>query len=762
MYYICSNLTRLIMILISDNFSDSKTLLKEEAKRRDNQQLAIDEVLENETWLMFYKIGFQKLNINRQCEVKYGRENSLLSKNVDIVAESNEIRVYVECTTQKDDSLKIKQWSSEVEEIRKFENANDDTRNKNVVFVYCNNNTISAIDRNVLEKKGIVYLNTAIIDYFLELKSQYSKLAYFQLISYLCKKQEIKSISSEALKIPAIRTKYGKNTFAYLFGVHPATLIPLSTVPHRKLDFDDNLNHNYQRLIKKNKVSAIKKFIENERGIFPTNIIISIESRDFKFDPFGKAINEIQHGTLILPKKYHSINVIDGQHRLFAYDGLEQAKKDLIYVVAFEFMELEDQIKTFIDINEKQTKVSPSLLWDLYPSILSKNDTKYRISILVKNLNEEKASPFYGVIKYDSAPYSDSEPKFSLESICTAIKSEKIVETVDHIMGLLQIPNTNDSITQTVLELWFNTIKKLGLDHWNRKDQTLNLLRSNQGFGALLKIFSEVIQELYKKDKLISFNKNNLEPISNEFKGYANPIILAVNSLTSKDEIKKWKRIGEGGKQQLFHDFIREIRKFKPEFCEQIVNNLDSDEVSGILIDLESNSEHTNLEIKEAFWADTKKLKRENKLDQNPDEAIKGIIKTIVAFRNYIGGRLVIGIEDGTWDIKGVDSTDLILKKDWDTLKQSISQKISSATEGLSPGPEIRKVVHKGKTIVIIEVKPLNDDSLKNSNLASVDGDCYKRENGDSVKIKGSHIGSYCKQVLAERQENRELEENES
>src|SRR5699024_2467702 len=148
------------------------------------------------------------------------------------------------------------------------------------------------------------------------------------------------------------------------------TLIPLSTVPHRKLDFEDDLNQNYQRLVKKTKVNAIKRFIKEQRGIFPTNIIISIESDKHNFKPNGKAINDIQHGTLTLPRKYQSINVIDGQHRLFAYDGLEQAEKDLIYVVAFDKMNLEDQIETFININEKQTKVSPSLLWDLYPSIL--------------------------------------------------------------------------------------------------------------------------------------------------------------------------------------------------------------------------------------------------------------------------------------------------------------------------------------------------------------------------------------------------------
>ena len=449
------------MIIISDNFSDAKTLLRKEAKNRENSELPVDEILENEAWLLFYKLGFEKLNIGRECEVKYGKKESELStKKVDVIAESNECRIYIECTTQQNDATKIKQWSSEVDDIRKYESGNSETEKKNVVFVYCNANSISDADRDKLNKKGIIYLNTAIIDYFIELRGQYSRLAYFQLISYLCKGQQIKSISQEDLKIPAIRTKYGKKTYAYLFGVHPSTLIPLSTVPHRKLDYEDDLNHNYQRLIKKTKVNAIKKFIKQERGIFPTNIIISIESDKHDFKTSGKAINDIQHGTLSLPRHYQSVNVIDGQHRLFAYDGLEEADKDLIYVVAFDKMDLEEQIKTFIDINEKQTKVSPSLLWDLYPSILDPNeDVKPRISLLVKLLNENSESSLNGLIKYDSASYSKKEPKLTLESVCTAIKSEKVIQDVDSYMGLLRIPNKNDNVTFSLLSLWFQVIQ---------------------------------------------------------------------------------------------------------------------------------------------------------------------------------------------------------------------------------------------------------------------------------------------------------------
>jgi len=742
------------MIIISDNFSESKTLLRKEAKLRENDELGADEILENEAWLLFYKLGFGKLNIGRECEVKYGKkETSLSTKKIDVIAQSEEVRIYIECTTQKNDALKIKQWSSEVSDIRKYESGNSETEKKNVVFVYCNDKDISETDRDKLSKKGIVYLNTAIIDYFLELKGQYARLAYFQLISYLCKGQQIKSITSDDLTIPTIRTKYGSKTYAYLFGVHPATLIPLSTVPHRKLDFKDDLNHNYQRLIKKTKVNAIKKFIKNERGIFPTNIIISIESDKHTFKPFGKAINDIQHGTLTLPRQYQSVNIIDGQHRLFAYDGLEQSEKDLIYVVAFDNMNLEEQIKTFIDINEKQTKVSPSLLWDLYPTILDKDDIKFRISTLVKRLNENKDSSLQGLIKYDSASFSNKSPKLTLESVCTAIKSEKVIEDIESTMLLLRIPNKNDSIAFSLLSLWFQVIQENAKEHWNRSDKTLNLLRSNQGYGALLKVFSAVIKELHKKDILESIRIDDYKKVKDEFKSYISLILDAVNELKTKEEIKNWKRIGEGGKQQLFIDFVRLIRISKSNFCDSLIEETDDPEITEILERLEVDSEHIDLEIKEAFWTDTKRLKSQGELHENKDSTIKSIVKTVVAFSNYLGGKIVIGIEDGSWEIKGIDHTDLKIKKDWDTLKQSITQKISSCTDGVIPAPKIRKIVHKERTVAIIDIKALSNNALENSRLASMDGDCFKRENGDSTKIKGTNIGSYCKEVLKERAE---------
>ena len=85
--------------------------------------------------------------------------------------------------------------------------------------------------------------------------------------------------------------------------------------------------------------------------------------------------------------------------------------------------------------------------------------------------------------------------------------------------------------------------------------------------------------------------------------------------------------------------------------------------------ELKENAEHSTLEAKESFFANTNRLKSTKQLCQNSEDAIRGIIKTVVAFSNYKGGNIIIGLVDKSFEPVGLDDTDLSLKKDWETLK---------------------------------------------------------------------------------------------
>jgi DGQHR domain-containing protein len=744
------------MIIIQDTFSQSIGLLKKEKKRRQELNFTTDELIENQVWEFLFQIGFEKLNIGRECIVKCGKDiQNLVTKKVDVIAESKEARLYIECTTQQDSSSKIKNWIADIDEIKKHENTNEETSNKNVVFIFYTTQEINEPDKQRLKSKGISLLNGKILDYFKELIKLYKNLAYYQFLSYLLNGKPIKTFTQSDLEAPAIRCKYSSKEYCYLFGIQPSKLIPLASVLHRKMDLDGDISENYQRLVQSKKIKEIKKFITEERGVFPTNIIISFETKsDSFFKTQGAKINDIQFGILTLPRQYQSITVIDGQHRLFAYDGLDEGEKDLIYVVAFHKMLPEKQIQTFININEKQTKVTASLMWDLYPTILENTNIKSKISRLVKRLNNDKSSALNGVIQYDSADYSKKGSKITLESICTAIKSENLFSIIEGILNKNEIKQKQDDIIYSLFKNYFNSISDLNTEHWNRNEKTKNLLRSNQGIGAYIKLHKELLKYIDSKNSFTTIAKIN------EIKSWYTKLLTPVNDLIkllkTTEEIKKFKRIGEGGKQQIFVDFVKAINNKFNDFGGAIIEKLENDELEekrSILLD---NGENNTLEAKESFFANTKKFHATNELEKNKDEVIWGIIKTVVGFSNYRGGDIILGLNDPQFDYIGLDNTDLKLYKDWDKLKQAIGQKIDSETEGLTRKPEIIKIIHNSKTFAIIRVKALDRKRFEDQDLVLLkhDNNYYKRENGDTVIIKTNDIKKYCGMVLKEIEED--------
>ena len=65
----------------------------------------------------------------------------------------------------------------------------------------------------------------------------------------------------------------------------------------------------YQRILIPEKLKKIREFVNNDSKIaFPTNLTLVLNSEC-----------EIRNGKLHIPSKYASIDVIDGQHRLFSY-----------------------------------------------------------------------------------------------------------------------------------------------------------------------------------------------------------------------------------------------------------------------------------------------------------------------------------------------------------------------------------------------------------------------------------------------------------
>lgn len=169
----------------------------------------------------------------------------------------------------------------------------------------------------------------------------------------------------------------GKRTLAegfpeaeiFVFALDPTNLLPLARV-FRKDSLPALIDPNnpdpspkYQRVLIKKKLDDLRRIISSmgESFVFPT-AVLAVLSSDSEVD---------QRHRLVLPKEFGTLEIIDGQHRLFAYasEKLSGAICDnsrvIVVGVRFDKLAAENGSKwaarMFIDINTKQTRVQRDL-----------------------------------------------------------------------------------------------------------------------------------------------------------------------------------------------------------------------------------------------------------------------------------------------------------------------------------------------------------------------------------------------------------------
>ena len=143
-----------------------------------------------------------------------------------------------------------------------------------------------------------------------------------------------------------------------------------------------------QRELSTKRQGEIKDYISTFDAAFPNSFIISIKSED---------VLSQEGETLKIRAHEKAASIIDGQHRLAGFTELNSDNFELI-VSVFIDLPIEDQAMLFATINLKQTKVSPSLVYDLFEETKMRSPQKTCHNIC-KALNTDKESPFFQRIK---------------------------------------------------------------------------------------------------------------------------------------------------------------------------------------------------------------------------------------------------------------------------------------------------------------------------------------------------------------------------
>ncbi|GAA3935702.1 DGQHR domain-containing protein [Hymenobacter algoricola] len=325
--------------------------------------------------------------------------------------------------------------------------------------------------------------------------------------------------------------------------------------------YDDDGKEIYsgiQREVSKSREEDIATYIKTSDANFPTAIILNIpyekvlveevvltydlqidltkdsiiKSEFSALDGYSASFNETSP-VLLVPYEEGVAQVIDGQHRMSGFNSQDSSIIFDLPVTIFLDQMISEQAEIFATINGKQTRVTPSLVYELFG--ISDTRSPYTVARqTVKLLNETKDSPLNKTIKilgkanerYNGLVTQSTVAKTIIKLISgnarqaeadkdLSRKGQKLTEATEFSRTTPPLRkyfvNEKDEIVFKVILNFFKSVSKVFAYDW---DSTNSVLKKTIGFTALIKLMSKLIsQGVEEQDLSEAFFSKQLESL---------------------------------------------------------------------------------------------------------------------------------------------------------------------------------------------------------------------------------------------------------
>lgn len=265
------------------------------------------------------------------------------------------------------------------------------------------------------------------------------------------------------IEVSAIEINQNEKQF-YVFKIYAKDLLSISYFKGRDIDRETGV----QRPYKAGRSREIAEYID-EGGVLANNIIINLKKEFINFED----------GILRIKRENNVAFIIDGQHRLKAFDF---AKENIeIPVSSFIDLSLAEVAELFVKINYYQKSVNKSLVYDLLGISKDIFPEYYEAHDIVNTLNETIGSPWFNLIKMLGV----GTGVITQAAFITALESNKILTET------LKKYNKQQKIL--ILSNYFEAVKQLFPGEWGHREYFISKTIS---FNALLKIFPDVFRSV--------------------------------------------------------------------------------------------------------------------------------------------------------------------------------------------------------------------------------------------------------------------------
>jgi DGQHR domain-containing protein len=283
-----------------------------------------------------------------------------------------------------------------------------------------------------------------------------------------------------------------------------------------------------QRPLNERRVDELESYVNFLDATFPSSIILAIDDEYASYDDKREKLvlrnnkdGETQPSIAISSLA----RVLDGQHRIAGLMNFKGAAFGLP-VTIFIGSDIADQAYIFSTVNLEQTKVSKSLVYDLFELAKTRSPQKTCHNIAVA-LDRDEKSPFFQRVKR----LGFAIPGLKLQTITQATFVESLMPMISsdpkHDRDLLLRGETplranseethrmvfrnlfieeKDLMIAKLIHNYFDAVKERWPNAWNSTNQGMMLNKTN-GFRALMRLLPRSYQRFARPGEMVSKDK---------------------------------------------------------------------------------------------------------------------------------------------------------------------------------------------------------------------------------------------------------------
>lgn len=559
--------------------ADGWTLQREnKSSLRMRRPKRFDEVIENRFWNILYRFGYAELNKGRHFRVVVGKGEDAVEKQVDVFAKDDETIVIAECKAckvptkralQKDLNEFAGLMKPMADAIRKH--YGDGFKPKIIWCFVTDNIRWSEEDLKRAADHKINVIQGLELIYFEEFSKKLGPAARYQFHAEYLENQKVPALAGR--KVPAVKTKLGGKT-AYLFSALAKDILRIAFVNHRDLR-DPSGAPSYQRIVKPSRLKQIGEFLD-EKKFFPNTILLNFHRKPLFEQTAKDEISSVAFGNLVLPDRYKSCWIIDGQHRLYGTTYTTDDYTTPLFFIGFDAVTASEEANIFVEINSKQATVPPTLLSALEGEVKWDSEIpKERLSAIASRavdlLNTRGGGALEGKVVSPGITAGTSQP-LNVRSIQDRINQSGLVGTINPRTGeIVHGPcwdgSSEASLKRLVnlLEVYFEEVRLANPERWEAGKA--GLLCTNFGVGSHIRLVSELIDHASKK---LGFEPQAAEvhDLYVTLKPYIEPLLSFIRTATDAEFEARFKVIfGSSGFHEYFFSIVDLVVGVAPDFA---------------------------------------------------------------------------------------------------------------------------------------------------------------------------------------------------